>query len=91
VLSIPRQRLKIYSKNNQKIIIHLKNAKVEDVKDKEFVLNVEVGKKLQFYAFRAKDENEAQEWVECIKRAAFINNSNMVSLGETLFNLLDSR
>jgi vacuolar protein sorting-associated protein 13A/C len=80
VLSVLKQKLKIYNKDFPafKQIIPLKAAKIDDFKDIEFVINVELGKKLQFFAFRAKSEQEALEWVDFIKRAAFINSPNMI-------------
>lgn len=77
VLSIPRQRLKIYSSEpGDKVVIDLKGAKVEDQKDRDFVLNIENGKKSELFSFRAKNENDARKWIEFIKKAAYIGNPN---------------
>jgi len=80
VLSIGKQRLKLYNKKhpNIKEKIPLKGAKIEDMKDVRFILNVEVNKKPKFIEFKAKNEDDAIEWVEFIKRAAFVHGPNIV-------------
>ena len=80
VLSIAKQRLKLYNKKhpNIKEKIPLKGAKIEDMKDVRFILNVEVNKKPKFIEFKAKNEDDAIEWVEFIKRAAFVHGPNIV-------------
>jgi hypothetical protein len=69
--------LKIYSiEEGGKIVIDLKQAKVEDQKDRDFVLNIESGKKSELFTFRAKNENDARKWIEFIRKAAYIGNPN---------------
>mmetsp|Transcript_32914 Transcript_32914/g.29799 ORF Transcript_32914/g.29799 Transcript_32914/m.29799 type:complete len:80 (-) Transcript_32914:1020-1259(-) len=48
VLSVIKQRMKFYDKENprEKTIISLKGAKIEDIKDREIVVNIDVAKKV---------------------------------------------
>ncbi len=91
VVNVAKQKLKIYNASlpNKKIVLPLKTAQIEDFKEKNFTLTVEIKKKLEFHSFRgifssiyiislAATDQEDLEWVDLIQKATLMNRPNMV-------------
>lgn len=84
VLSVLKQMLKIYEKktSTQPIKINLKEAKIDDLNDQEFIIlcsrDAKDRKSTNFYFFKARNDREAIEWMTAINAASRIKDPNVV-------------
>lgn len=81
VLSQYKQKMKVYDalNSNHPLKINLSGAKIDDMKNLEFMITTPKNKKeFAFFFFKAESEQDAIDWVRCIKKAAFFSNPNLI-------------
>ena len=84
ILSTLKQQMKIYEKKstNRPIKINLKEAKIDDLNDQEFIVlcsrDMKNRKNTTFYFFKAATDAEAIEWMNAINVATKIRDPNVV-------------
>lgn len=81
VLSAMKHVLKVYDTNNhvKPLKIPLSGAKIDDMKELEFMIIVPKKKKeFEFFVFKAETDEDATEWIMHLKKAAFSRNPNLI-------------
>lgn len=81
VLSQYKQRIKVYDtlNPNKPLHINLSGAKIDDMKDLEFmIISPKNKKEYESFLFKAESEPDAADWVRCIKRATLFGNPNLI-------------